>query len=87
VAQHSQILVTYPLGKRPRTILVDVGIYPLLRQIWALGFETTGSCEDNGGRYRIWFKSRRHQQDFLALIPGATDEGGVCCDFPKGTEL
>jgi hypothetical protein len=56
---HPQVNLTFD----DEIVPVDVGIAPLLEEIWrALGFCTFNSCQDNGGRIWLHFVRGRRRR-------------------------
>lgn len=80
---HEQVDVWSPHKGGQRLVHVDVGMVPTLRELWAKGVMTTGSCQEIlPGLARIWFKHGEDKVAFLREHPGATDEGSGAVDFP-----
>ncbi len=80
---HPQVDVLAPHKGGQRLVHIDPGMEPLLRQLWAKGVRTTGSCEEIlPGLARIWFWDGQDAKDFIREHPGATNEGSGAVDFP-----
>lgn len=64
--EHAQVLVNTPFCG---PVLVDAGLVSTLEMIWAQGYETDNSCENNHGQIWISFD----QQSFERLVQRAHD--------------
>lgn len=64
--KHRQVLVEKPFCE---PVFVDAGLVSTLKMIWAVGYETDNSCEDNHGQIWISFD----QQSFQRLVQRAHD--------------
>jgi hypothetical protein len=60
-------------GDPGEPVEIDAEIVPLIKEIWALGFDTELSCQDHDGY--VWVElPGRHAQRLLNVIAGEVDE-------------
>jgi transcriptional regulator with XRE-family HTH domain len=70
--------VTVRVGEREAAI--DVGIAPLIRELWVAGIGTINSCQQST-RGRIWvqFWSARDAEEFLDIVARCEQEDDLYC--------